>query len=95
MGSTRNAGRLCWLCTVLSFAGMAVGMLIHIAEVFYLSMALLVVFMIILPLSCGAAPTASRSCPRAGCCISRSAPTAARSCHERRPARAAAARPLL
>ncbi len=66
MGSTRNAGRLCWLCTVLSFAGMAVGMLIHIAEVFYLSMALLVVFMIILPLFVWRCPYCKQKLPTRG-----------------------------
>ena len=62
MNSPRTAAMLCWIFTLVSFVGVGIGLYTTINTITYLSLGALVIFMIILPISSAAAPTAGRSC---------------------------------
>ena len=66
MNSPRNAAKLCWIFTLVSFGGVGIGLYTTINTITYLSLGALVIFMIILPIFVCRCPYCRQKLPTRG-----------------------------
>lgn len=66
MGSPRNAAKFCWILTVVSFILGAVGLASGYTYLFYIALAGIVIFMVLLPMFVVRCPYCREKLPTRG-----------------------------